>query len=97
VQPPGPAAQGLPHRACYIGPAENPKRRPAAARSFLGLLHMEVFLQRLEQEHGASVITTAPTVPYTLDLPNDASRDIENPSQARAGRPALSVPRCSAR
>ncbi len=58
---------------------------------------MEVFLQRLEQEHGASVITTAPTVPYTLDLPNDASLDIENPSQARAGRSALSVPRCPAR
>lgn len=31
---------------------------------FLGLLHMEVFNQRLEQEHNASVIVTAPTVPY---------------------------------
>jgi translation elongation factor EF-4 len=54
---------------------------------------MEVFLQRLEQEHGASVITTAPTVPYTLDLPADARLDIENPSQARRGRLALSPSR----
>lgn len=31
---------------------------------FLGLLHMDVFMQRLEQEHGAGVIATTPTVPY---------------------------------
>ncbi|XP_029297418.1 translation factor GUF1, mitochondrial isoform X2 [Cottoperca gobio] len=35
---------------------------------FLGLLHMEVFNQRLEQEHNASVIVTAPTVPYKAVL-----------------------------
>ncbi|OWA52151.1 Translation factor Guf1, mitochondrial [Hypsibius exemplaris] len=31
---------------------------------FLGLLHMEVFLQRLEYEHGATCIATIPSVPY---------------------------------
>lgn len=31
---------------------------------FLGLLHMEVFNQRLEQEYGAEVIVTVPSVPY---------------------------------
>ncbi|XP_077434642.1 translation factor Guf1, mitochondrial isoform X2 [Vanacampus margaritifer] len=35
---------------------------------FLGLLHMEVFNQRLEQEYNASVIITAPTVPYKAVL-----------------------------
>ncbi|XP_026991234.1 translation factor Guf1, mitochondrial isoform X2 [Tachysurus fulvidraco] len=35
---------------------------------FLGLLHMEVFNQRLEQEYNASVIVTAPTVPYKAVL-----------------------------
>ncbi|KAI5620662.1 translation factor GUF1, mitochondrial isoform X1 [Silurus asotus] len=35
---------------------------------FLGLLHMEVFNQRLEQEYNASVIVTAPTVPYKTIL-----------------------------
>lgn len=33
---------------------------------FLGLLHMDVFNQRLEQEHGAQVITTTPSVPYKV-------------------------------
>ncbi|XP_053109611.1 translation factor GUF1, mitochondrial isoform X2 [Hemicordylus capensis] len=35
---------------------------------FLGLLHMEVFNQRLEQEYNASVILTAPTVSYKAVL-----------------------------
>ncbi|XP_074848808.1 translation factor GUF1, mitochondrial isoform X2 [Carettochelys insculpta] len=35
---------------------------------FLGLLHMDVFNQRLEQEYNASVILTAPTVPYKAVL-----------------------------
>uniref|UniRef100_A0AAY4CAG1 Tr-type G domain-containing protein n=1 Tax=Denticeps clupeoides TaxID=299321 RepID=A0AAY4CAG1_9TELE len=35
---------------------------------FLGLLHMEVFNQRLEQEYNASVIVTSPTVPYKAVL-----------------------------
>ncbi|KAG9347208.1 hypothetical protein JZ751_006136 [Albula glossodonta] len=38
---------------------------------FLGLLHMEVFNQRLEQEHNASVIVTAPTVPYKAILSSE--------------------------
>ena len=31
---------------------------------FLGLLHMEVFSQRLEQEYDANVLITTPNVPY---------------------------------
>lgn len=31
---------------------------------FLGLLHLEVFCQRLEQEYGAEAVMTAPSVPY---------------------------------
>lgn len=31
---------------------------------FLGRLHMDVFRQRLEEEHSSTVINTAPTVPY---------------------------------
>ncbi|XP_045102602.1 translation factor Guf1, mitochondrial-like isoform X2 [Portunus trituberculatus] len=35
---------------------------------FLGLLHMDVFNQRLEQEHGAQVIMTTPSVPYKIQV-----------------------------
>jgi elongation factor 4 len=35
---------------------------------FLGLLHMDVFKQRLEQEYGLSVIATAPSVLYRVKL-----------------------------
>lgn len=37
---------------------------------FLGLLHMEVFCQRLEQEHNAEPIITAPSVTYRVVLRN---------------------------
>lgn len=36
---------------------------------FLGLLHMDVFVQRLEQEYGLTVIATAPTVVYKITRP----------------------------
>jgi len=35
---------------------------------FLGLLHMDVFLQRLREEYGVGVIATAPNVPIKLEL-----------------------------
>lgn len=35
---------------------------------FLGLLHMDVFSQRLEQEYDASVIITTPNVPYKVKI-----------------------------
>eukprot|EP00947_MAST-08B_sp_MAST-8B-sp1_P005231 g5231.t1 len=35
---------------------------------FLGMLHMEVFLQRLQDEHNTPVITTAPSVPVHVVL-----------------------------
>ncbi|XP_060065246.1 translation factor Guf1, mitochondrial-like [Ylistrum balloti] len=35
---------------------------------FLGMLHMDVFCQRLEQEFGASVIITAPNVHYRVRI-----------------------------
>ena len=48
---------------------------------FLGVLHMEVFHQRLEQEFGANVISTAPTVPYTLHLANGKVLTVSNPAE----------------
>ena len=37
---------------------------------FLGLLHMEVFKERLEKEFDQSVIITSPNVPYRVKLNN---------------------------
>lgn len=47
---------------------------------FLGLLHMDVFKQRLEQEYNMSVIATAPSVLYKIHFTNGELADIENPS-----------------
>ncbi len=48
---------------------------------FLGLLHMDVFKQRLEQEYNLEVIATAPSVMYKVKLEHTGEIiDIENPS-----------------
>jgi elongation factor 4 len=48
---------------------------------FLGLLHMDVFRQRLEQEYGLSVITTAPSVLYKVVMQHTGEiLNIENPA-----------------
>jgi GTP-binding protein LepA len=48
---------------------------------FLGLLHMDVFKQRLEQEYGQAVIVTAPSVLYKINLTNGEQISVENPSE----------------
>jgi len=48
---------------------------------FLGLLHMDVFRQRLEQEYDLSVIATAPSVLYKVQLKHSGKvLDVESPS-----------------
>lgn len=48
---------------------------------FLGLLHMDVFKQRLEQEYGLTVIATAPSVRYKLLLKGKSEPEyIESPA-----------------
>lgn len=48
---------------------------------FLGLLHMDVFKQRLEQEYGVSLIATAPSVLYKIEFKHSKELiDIESPS-----------------
>ena len=44
---------------------------------FLGLLHMDVFTQRLQQEHNCDVIITAPSVPYRVNLKESKSAPAE--------------------
>ncbi|KIJ69083.1 hypothetical protein HYDPIDRAFT_36176 [Hydnomerulius pinastri MD-312] len=47
---------------------------------FLGTLHMDVFRQRLEDEYDASIIITAPTVPYKV-IYRDRTVTISNPTE----------------
>ncbi|EFJ51989.1 hypothetical protein VOLCADRAFT_72951 [Volvox carteri f. nagariensis] len=54
---------------------------PGFRCGFLGMLHMEIFTQRLQQEYGASVVTTTPMVPYVLEMPDGSSRTLESASE----------------
>ncbi|KAJ7343219.1 P-loop containing nucleoside triphosphate hydrolase protein [Mycena albidolilacea] len=47
---------------------------------FLGTLHMDVFRQRLEDEHDANIIITAPTVPYKI-VYKDREVYVSNPTE----------------
>ena len=47
---------------------------------FLGLLHLEVILERLEREYNLDLITTAPSVVYKITLTNGKVMDIDNPT-----------------
>ncbi|XP_052159076.1 translation factor GUF1 homolog, mitochondrial isoform X1 [Oryza glaberrima] len=60
---------------------------------FLGLLHMDVFHQRLEQEHGAQVISTIPTVPYIFEYGDGSKVQVENPA-ALASNPGKRIAAC---
>jgi elongation factor 4 len=48
---------------------------------FLGLLHMDVFMTRLKQDFGATVIATSPTVPYKVTKRSGEKLDVQSPSQ----------------
>ena len=47
---------------------------------FLGLLHMEIVRERLEREFGLSLIATAPSVAYRVELDNGEHVEVDNPS-----------------
>ncbi len=54
---------------------------------FLGMLHMEIFQERLEREFKQMVIATAPSVNYRVSLTDNTSVEIDNPAlMPRAGR-----------
>jgi len=48
---------------------------------FLGLLHIEITQERLEREFGLSLITTAPTVIYEVQLTDGTSITIDSPAK----------------
>ncbi len=46
---------------------------------FLGLLHLEIFQQRLEREYDQSIVMTAPSVQYKITLNSGEILTIDNP------------------
>ncbi|AOG60126.1 GTP-binding protein LepA [Spiroplasma helicoides] len=47
---------------------------------FLGLLHMDVIQERLEREYDLTLIATAPSVIYNVNLTNGETIQIDNPA-----------------
>jgi GTP-binding protein LepA len=47
---------------------------------FLGMLHMEIFQERLEREFDQNLITTAPSVNYLVHLAGGEVLEIDNPA-----------------
>jgi len=48
---------------------------------FLGLLHMDIVQERLEREYGMSLVTTAPSVVYEVELRDGSVELISNPAR----------------
>jgi GTP-binding protein LepA len=48
---------------------------------FLGLLHMEIIQERLEREFNLELITTAPTVRYTVVYADGRAEKVDNPAK----------------
>ncbi|MDC7125855.1 MAG: translation elongation factor 4 [Spirochaetales bacterium] len=48
---------------------------------FLGLLHLEVVQERLEREFDLTIVLTAPSVSYMVELESEETVNIDNPSE----------------
>jgi len=53
---------------------------------FLGLLHMEITRDRLEREFGLDLISTAPNVPYHVQMEDGSAHEVTNPSEFPEGK-----------
>jgi len=58
---------------------------------FLGMLHLEVVQQRLEEEHGVEVLLTSPTVPLRAVLTDGAVRRVCSPEELPSSQDLTSL------
>lgn len=59
---------------------------------FLGLLHMEIIVERLRREYDIDLISTAPSVEYRVYLENGDLLIIDNPEELPGQRKAVEEP-----
>ena len=59
---------------------------------FLGLLHMEIIVERLRREYNIDLISTTPSVEYKVTIENQEERVIDNPCEfPEPGRGKISI------
>ncbi len=59
---------------------------------FLGLLHMEIIVERLRREFGIDLISTAPSVEYHVTIETGENLIIDNPAEFPAGKKFIEEP-----
>ena len=55
---------------------------------YLGLLHLEIIRERLEREFNLDIISTAPSVVYTVTMEDRSTHTVTNPSEFPEGKVA---------
>ncbi|MEO0274575.1 MAG: translation elongation factor 4, partial [candidate division WOR-3 bacterium] len=58
----------------------SPALGPGFRCGFLGMLHMEIFKERLRREFGVDIVITTPNVEYKVLLPDGKELVVDNPS-----------------
>ena len=59
---------------------------------FLGLLHMEIIVERLRREFDIDLISTAPSVEYHVTTETGEQLIIDNPAESPAGKKSIEEP-----
>lgn len=67
--------------ALYFEPENSPILGRGFKMGFLGMLHMEIILERLKREYNLDLVVTSPSVAYKVHLKNGTQLNVFNPSQ----------------
>ncbi|OGZ60617.1 MAG: elongation factor 4 [Candidatus Spechtbacteria bacterium RIFCSPLOWO2_01_FULL_43_12] len=67
--------------ALYFEPENSPILGRGFKVGFLGMLHMEIILERLRREYDLELVVTSPSVAYKVHMKNGKEEAVFNPSQ----------------